>query len=59
MTLEEYQLMGKPCPYKDGVLGLEEKKRDDYDLEFDSDDDLFVEEMSNEKLNGIVEDMVR
>jgi len=51
--------MGKPCPYKNGVLGLEEKKKDDYDLEFDSDDDLFVEEMPNEKLNGVVDDMIR
>ena len=59
MTLELYQLMGKPCPYKLGVLGADEKKRDDYDLECDSDDDLFQEEMPNEKLNGVVEDMVR
>ena len=51
--------MGKPCPYKDGVLGLEGKKRDEYDLEFDSDDDLFVEEMPTEKLNAVVEDMIR
>jgi hypothetical protein len=32
--------MGKPCPYKLGILGSEEKKRDEYDLECDSDEDL-------------------
>jgi hypothetical protein len=45
--------MGKPNPYKAGVFG------DDVSLEGDSDDDLFVEEMADEKLNGVVVDMVR
>lgn len=44
MKLEQHQMMGEQSPYKQGVWVSEES-----DLEDNSDDDLIVEEMSDEK----------
>lgn len=46
--------MGEPSPYKTGVFDSQES-----DLEDDSDDDLIVEEMSEERLNSNVTEMVK
>lgn len=54
MKLEQYQMMGEQSPYKTGLWENEES-----DLEDESDDDLIVEEMSDEKFKSIVVEMVK
>lgn len=46
--------MGQPSPYKKGVWDDEES-----DFEEESDDDLIVETMSDEKLKSLVVDIVK
>lgn len=47
-------MMGEQSPYKTGLWDNEES-----DLEDESDDDLIVEEMSDEKFKSVVVEMVK